>query len=396
MKKIKHRSYAALLLALGLLLGMGLYLWRFATQGRDWVNFRANQNVYQAGTLVSGVVTDRHGEILADVRDGGRVWSEDWETRIACLHAVGDESGNIGTGALSAFADELSGYSVLAGATGGGGTVTLSIDAGLNRAAYEALGVRKGAVLLSDYTTGEVLCMMSSPSYDPAMGFDGSDPYYDGVWLNRCLSVRYTPGSVFKLVTVAAAIEQIEDLNRRVFSCGGSVTVDGNEIVCTGVHGEQTIEQALANSCNCAFAELSLEVGGETLARYAERFGLTGQLDLSGVSTAAGNFDAGGDGSAELAWSGIGQYTDLVCPAALLRYVGAVANGGVAVGPVLEKSGRAPRTRLLAADTAETVKAMMSYNVAYGYGNRNFPNLKLCAKTGTAEVGDGTSHAWFA
>ena len=101
-------------------------------------------------------------------------------------------------------------------------------------------------------------------------------------------------------------------------------------------------------------------------------------------------------GSADLAWSGIGQYTDLVCPAALLRYASAIANGGVAKGPVLLAGARAPSARLLDSDTADTLKAMMSYNVAWGYGTWNFPGLNLCAKTGTAEVGDGTSHAWFA
>ena len=396
MKRVTHRSYAALLLAIALLLGTGIYVWRFATRGRDWVNFRANENVYQAGSLAVGTVTDRNGMILADVEDGNRVWSDDWAARIACLHAVGDESGNIGTGALTAFADQLAGYSVLSGAGGAGGTLTLSIDAELNKTAYSALGGRKGAVLVSDYTTGEVLCMVSSPSYDPATGFDINDSYYDGVWLNRCLSAAYTPGSVFKLVTMAAAIEHIDGLSRRTFHCEGSVTVDGNEITCTAVHGDQTVEQALANSCNCAFAELSLELGGRRLKEYADKLGLTEQLRLSGVHTAAGNFDAGAKGSADLAWSGIGQYTDLVCPAALLRYASAIANGGVAKGPVLLAGARAPSARLLDSDTADTLKAMMSYNVAWGYGTWNFPGLNLCAKTGTAEVGDGTSHAWFA
>ncbi|MBR1497650.1 MAG: penicillin-binding protein [Oscillospiraceae bacterium] len=395
MKKVKRRSYAALLLAVALLAGMGLYVWRFAVQGRDWVNFRANQNVFDSGTLAAGTVLDREGVMLADVAEGLRIWSEDETTRISCLHAVGDAGGNIGTGALTAFADRLTGYSVLTGAGGGSGELKLSIDAALNNTAWNALAGRKGAVLLSDYTTGEVLCMVSSPSYDTVTGFDIGDDYYDGVYLNRCLSASYTPGSVFKLVTAAAAIEHIDALNRRVFHCEGSVTVDGNEIVCTAAHGDQTIEQALANSCNCAFAELSLELGGQRLAQYAEDLGLTRRLSLSGVGTLPGHFEAGAAGSAALAWSGIGQYTDLVCPAGLLRFVGAIANGGVACGPVLLAGERASTERILDTATADTLKAMMSYNVAWSYGGWNFPGLKLCAKSGTAEIGDGTSHAWF-
>lgn len=394
MKTIKRRSYAVLILAVALLLGLGLYIWRFAAEGRNWVDFRVNGNVFQNGVPVSGTVTDRNGLILASAEDGAWTWAADAGTRAACLHAVGDAEGNIGTGALTVFADTLSGYSVVSGVTGAG-TVRLSIDAALNETAYAALAGRKGAVLLSDYTTGEILCMVSSPGYDPAAGFDESDPYYDGVWLNRALSAAYTPGSVFKLVTLAAAVERVPDLYERDFVCAGSVTVDGNAITCPSAHGTQTIEQTLANSCNCAFAELGLELGGDTLQNYAEKFGLTASLSVSGISTASGNFDAAEDDSADLAWSGIGQSTDLVCPTAFLRYVGAIANDGKAAEPVLLANARKESGRLLSSDTAEALKAMMNYNVVSSYGTWNFPGLTLCAKSGTAEVGDGSSHAWF-
>lgn len=397
MKKIKRRAWSALLLALALLFGTGVYVWRFAHSYRQWINFSANENLFQNGTLALGTVTDRNGVVLAAVSDGKRVFADSAATRTACLHAVGDAAGNIGTGALTAFADRLTGYSLLTGATSqGGGTVTLSLDERLNRMAWNALAGRRGAVLLMNYKTGELLCMVSSPSYDPNVGFDATNTWYEGVWLNRCLSAAYTPGSVFKLVTLAAAVEHIRDLDARRFTCTGSVTVDGNELVCSGVHGEQTVEQALANSCNCAFAELSLELGGETLRQYAERFGLTRQLQVSGIWTAAGRFEASPAGSADLAWSGIGQSTDLVSPVALLRLVAAIANGGTAREPSLLHGVSGGSARLMRADTAQRLAAMMHYNVVSSYGAWNFPNLDLCAKTGTAEVGDGTSHAWFA
>ena len=395
MKKVKRRAGSALLLALALLLGLGVYTYRFATEGPDWVSFRANRNVYRNGTLVAGTVTDRSGVILADVSDGERVYAGDAATRIATLHAVGDAEGNIGTGALTAFAGQLSGYSPVTGVSTGSGTVTLSIDAELCKTAYEALAGRKGAVLVSDYTTGEILCMVSSPSYDPTVGFDLNDSAYDGAFLNRCLSVTYTPGSVFKLVTLAAALENIDGLEHRTFTCTGSKVVDGNTITCTAVHGDQTVEQALAHSCNIAFAELSLALGGETLQRYADKFGFTEPLAVSGISTAKGNFDAAADGSADLAWSGIGQSTDLICPAALLRYVSAIANGGTVFEPSLRSGERVKTTRVLDADTAGRLKEMMNYNVVSYYGAEEFAGLTLCAKSGTAEVGDGTSHAWF-
>ena len=395
MKIVKRRSWIALILAFALLFGMGVYVRRYAVDGGRWVQIAANENLYENGCLLAGTVTDRHGTVLADITDGERSYADDALTRISCLHTVGDAAGNIGSGALKVMSERLSGYNPVTGVTTGGGEVTLSIDAQLCAVAYTALAGRKGAVLLADYTTGEILCMVSSPSYDPTLGFDEADPWYSSVYINRAIGAAYAPGSVFKLVTLAAAIETMDDLYTRTFSCAGSTLVGGSTVQCTGSHGSQTIEQALANSCNCAFAEISLALGGETLKKYADKLGFTGPLSLNGITTAAGNFDAAAAGSPDLAWSGIGQSTDLVSPYAMLRYVSAVAAGGTFTEPTVLHGEPGGKTKLLTADTAQAIKAMMHYNVVNSYGEWNFPGLALCAKSGTAEVGDGTSHAWF-
>ena len=360
MKRIQRRAYSALLVALLLLAGMGVYVWRFAADSRDWAGFSANQAVYENGRVVTGTVADRSGLLLATVVDGKRVFSYDESLRTACVHAVGDREGNIGTGALRLFAEAPSGYSPVTGLAPQGGTVALSIDAQLSAAAYAALEGRRGAAAVMDYTTGELLCLVSSPAFDPDVGIDETDSRYEGAYLNRCISAAYPPGSVFKLVTLAAAIENISDLYERRFDCAGSLTVDGNTVSCTGVHGSQTIEQALANSCNCAFASLALELGGETLSRYAAQLGLSGQLRLNGAVTTPGRCDSFPNGSAALAWSGVGQATDLVCPLAMRRLCAAIANGGTAAEPTMLRGERAEKTRLLAAGTAEQLKRMMN------------------------------------
>lgn len=395
MKRVKSRATAALIIAALVLAGCIAYVIEFMDNGSQWVMYSANQSVYENGVLSAGTVTDRNGTLLARSQNGVYFYADDADTRAACLHAVGDFAGNIGTGALTAFADALAGYSPVGGVKKDGGTVALSIDARLNRTAYSALAGRRGAVLLMDYTTGEILCMVSAPNYDPNTGFDPDDSRYEGAYLNRCLSASYTPGSVYKLVTLAAAIENIDGLYERSFYCSGSEDVAGIAVKCTGVHGWQTIEQALANSCNCAFAQISLELGADTLAEYSRKLGFDCVLELNGIPTKAGSFEKAASGSADLAWSGIGQYTDLVCPYAMLRYVSAIANGGAAEGPTLLRGRGGAATRLLGADTAEKIKRMMSYNVVYSYGEWNFPGLALCAKSGTAERGDGASNSWF-
>ena len=99
--------------------------------------------------------------------------------------------------------------------------------------------------------------------------------------------------------------------------------------------------------------------------------------------------------SASMAWSGIGQYNDLVCPYAMMRLAGAYANGGTVVEPsLLGQSSKT--TQLVSADTAQKIASMMNYNVVYHYGQNRFPGLNISAKTGTAEVGDGkAAHGWF-
>ena len=385
MKKVKRRATAALLIAALLVVGLAVYLVRLADDGGAWAS-------YFSGGTPGGTILDRNGVVLYSSDEDGYSFAEDWSTRVSCYHLLGDPNGNVRTGALRQFRDRLAGYSFVEGATSGK-TISLSVDSTLNVTAYSALAGRSGAVMLMDYTTGEVLCMVSSPGDDPEN--PSSEPA-DGTYLNKCLSSSFTPGSVFKLVTLAAAIDNIPDLFERSLWCEGEMIVDGALLTCTGSHGSQTIEQALANSCNCAFGTLALELGPELMAEYAEKLGMTASLQLDGMDVLPGSFTKGEAGSVGLAWSGVGQYEDLVCPYAMLRYVSAIANGGSVYEPTLLGHGSLDReTDLLSAETAQRIAEMMNYNVQNAYGSWVFPGLDVSAKTGTAEVGDGTSHAWM-
>lgn len=386
MKKVKNRSWASLLIALLLVVGLAVYLVKLADNGGAWATY------FNGGTP-GGTILDRNGVTLYSSTEDGVSWAADYTTRLSCYHLIGDSTGNVRTGALRQFRDRLTGYSFISG-TSSGKTLQLTVDSSLNAAAYNALAGRDGAVMLIDYTTGEILCMVSTPADDPS---NPSAAPADGTYLNKCLSASFVPGSVYKLVTLAAAIENIPDLFERSFWCEGSSVVSGAVLNCTGSHGSQTIEQALANSCNCAFGEIALELGADTLAEYAEKLGITQELTLDGMTVTPGSFDKAEAGSIGLAWSGIGQYNDLVVPYALVRYVCAIANGGSILEPtLLGHGGLDGETELLSADTAARIAEMMNNNVQTAYGGQwTFPGLNVSAKTGTAEVGDGTSHAWM-
>ena len=386
MKKVKNRAWSSLLIALLLVVGLGVYLVKLADNGGAWAS-------YFSGGTPGGTILDRNGVTLYSSTEDGVSYTSDYTTRLACYHLIGDRTSNIRTGALRQFRDLLSGYSFINGSSSGK-TLQLTVDSSLNTVAYNALAGRNGAVMLIDYTTGEVLCMVSTPADDPT---NPSGSPAEGTYINKCLSASFVPGSVYKLVTLAAAIENIPDLFERTFWCEGSSVVGGAVLNCTGSHGNQTIEQALANSCNCAFGAIALELGADTLAEYAEKLGITQELEMDGITIPAGNFDKAEAGSIGLAWSGIGQYNNLVVPYALVRYVAAIANGGSVYEPTLLGHGSLDReTQLLSADTAARIAEMMNHNVQTAYGGQyTFPGLNVSAKTGTAEVGDGTSHAWM-
>ena len=402
MIRVKNRAISALILAIIMILGIAFYSVKFVLKGSDWVSAAFNVSAFNGGTF-----TDRNGIMLAAIDNGKRVYSAGAETRRAVLHTVGDASGFIGTGTLTLFASELIGYNTLTGVysrTGEGETVELTIDAKLAVEAYKALDGRRGTVMVMNYKTGEVLCMVSSPTFDPTdpPKTINTDPKYEGVYINRAISAAYIPGSTFKLLTAAAAIEGIADVSSRVFTCTGSLKTGTGTVTCNSVHGEVTFSEALAVSCNCAFGELALELGADTLEKYAVNYGLTERTTVGGITTAKGHFDKAEPDTADLAWSGIGQYNDSVCPAAMLRFVGAIANDGVAVDMGLISKGvlsslvPSGSKRIMKEDTARQLNEMMDYKNRSAGIRSGFPGLEIHAKTGTAEVGgDDKPHAWF-
>ena len=399
-----------LLILLG---GLLFFLWEYVTQAEKWVSFSGSPHLYNSSNIGCGTITDRSGNLLLDISQG-RTYSEDANTRKSTLHWLGDKNGFISASTVSTYAASMVGYDRVNGvynASGEGGNARLTISAKVQNAALEAMGNRKGTVGVYNYKTGEILCAVTSPSYDPDNVPDIANDTtgaYDGVYVNRFFSATYTPGSIFKVLTTAAALEQVAGIADQTFYCEGSTIVDGELITCTGVHGTQTLGQALSNSCNVAFAEITQQVGRENMEAYVEKAGIRSRLSLDGVTTAAGNFDVSDASVPSLAWSGIGQYTDLVNPCQYMVFMGMIANGGEAALPHLMqqitegssvkyeaktemlKSGLAP-------STTELIARMMRDNVVNSYGTGLFPDVEVCAKSGTAETGEGKApNAMFA
>jgi len=309
--------------------------------------------------------------------------------------------GNVGTGALTAFASDLMGFDLITGSysvRSQGREVRLTIDSRLNATALRALDGRRGVVIVSNYKTGEILCMVSNPTFDPANPpTDVNTPALEGVYLNRAIQSAYTPGSTFKLLTAAAAIERIPNVYDLTFNCRGEMQIGSDLLICPGEHGRIGIERGMQVSCNIVYGELALAIGGNHLENLAEKVGLSTRTRVDGIQTASGNFDRAPLGSVNLAWSGVGQYTNTVCPASMLRFVGAIANEGNAAelhyrqrtGPASIVPARTQR--LLSRSTASQLGNLIEIQ-----NRQNFPGLEIHAKSGTAQVGGGNNpHAWY-
>lgn len=381
-----------LLLAALVVCGMGVYLVRYVEHGKDWALYFSRAN-----SGASGQLTDRNGIVLAYFDETNRVYSPDRITRAANYHVTGDYWGRTGTGILSRLMDTNGGFSLLTGTTHSMSNKQLSLtyDARLNDVIYKAIGEwASGCMMVCNYRTGELLGMVSTPSVDP---LDTKGEQRDGAFINRCISASFTPGSIFKLVTAAAAIERLSDLDNRRWYCEDEYKIAGVPFRCVADHYTQDFEQALANSCNVAFAQIAVALGQNTMIDYVRKYGFLDNHSIDGITTAKGSYPLEFVGDPETGWSGIGQSTDMVVPYSMLRFLCAVANHGMLVEPHFLPDDTPQITELVRPATADRLKRMMRQNAVWHYDSDNlFPGLNICAKTGTAELGEGVEdHSWF-
>jgi len=399
MKKMSKRAILCLVMSLVLVSGMLFFCVDYGLKGDDWASFPANENVFNDGIITKGTVTDRNGVVLFNATPDYYSYADDYSVRVATLHSLGDISGNISTGVLSNYQKELLNYNPFFGVNSKKeGTVVMNLDSDICAYAYSLLDGRKGTIGVYNYKTGEIICNVSTPTYDPEYPIsieDAESEYYSGVYLNKLLSGEYTPGSIMKIVTAYAAIENIEDIYERKFTCEGSMEINGEEIVCEGTHGEISFEEALSVSCNCAFAQISQLLDSETMAEYIEKAGLTQSYIVGKNETAKGSYQLENVTECDKAWTAIGQHKDLINPCNYMVFLGAIANDGIAVSPTLVSSDNSSSHRIMSEDTAKKLQQMLIRNVEVQYTGYYFGDYTVGAKSGSAEVGTEYTNAMF-
>lgn len=424
---IRRSIRQAALFFLGLLvLLFGYVTYLQVIAGNSLAFHPLNRRTAEASRKVErGQIVDSQGNVLAVSKlSAQKEYHREYPYDTLFAHIVGYDNPKYGkTGVESSYDRYLSGQinpERRLGAisqlftSSAGNTITLTLDTRLQQAAYQALGARRGAIVVISPQTGAILAMVSRPSFDPntlEADWDTISQAANSPLLNRAAQGLYPPGSIIKvLVAEAALAERVTNVNRQ-FTCTGSLKI-GSDYTLPEVnhqaHGKVTLEQALALSCNITFGQLALDLGRDKMAKHYERYGLTQPLagDIAVSASRLPDFARLSDG--DLAQAGIGQGSLLVTPLRMAMLVSTFANKGTIMKPYLVQKVTASDGTILKetspekwlspvdAKIAGQVADMMVTVVNKGTGNKAaLRGIEVAGKTGTAENPHGASHAWF-
>lgn len=305
-----------------------------------------------------------------------------------------------------------------------GGNAATTVKASMQRAAYEGLGGKRGAVAAVEPSTGRILALVSSPSYDPGV-LSGTGSAVSGAWsrlnadpaqpmLNRAIRETYPPGSAFKIVTAAAALDTgvVSDVDAPTdtpdpYVLPGTSRVLPNEVPNCG---DASLAYAIQWSCNTVLANLGVEVGTARMLDAVRKFGFNDAGLRIPSRVVKSNFDRSMSED-QLALSSIGQFDTRATPLQMAMVAAAVANGGelrypylvdrttTADGDVVSVAGQRSYAQAMNPATAQQLQQLMVDVVEKGTGeNAAIPGARVGGKTGTAQHGvnnAGTPYAWF-
>ncbi|MEV1083100.1 penicillin-binding transpeptidase domain-containing protein [Streptomyces sp. NPDC050211] len=306
------------------------------------------------------------------------------------------------------------------------GNVVTTIEPDVQKAAYEALGDKKGAAVAIDPKTGKILGVVSTPSYDPTSLTDADtagtawkqlNADSDKPLTNRALRQPLPPGSTFKLVVAAAALEDglYSSVDEKTdspnpYPLPGTTRTLDNENASAPCENA-TIRTALQYSCNNVFGKMAVDLGQDKLKSMAEKFGFNDETQDVPVRAYPSVYPSGMD-KAQTALTGIGQFDVTATPLQMAMVSAAIANGGELVTPhmvseITDSGGDALEnyddntntTRIVSSDTAEQLQSAMETVVSKGTGtNAQISGATVGGKTGTAQHGENNSktpYAWF-
>ena len=392
--------------------------------GGRWVANPHNPRISsQKQEVIMGTVRDRDGTVLAYTDEtGARRYHNSRDTRMAVSQVVGDSSGKVSTGVDTFHAQYMLGFrssifervgDAITGTPQRGDDIQLTISERLSRYISEQFPEgKRGAVVVLNYKTGEILSMVSMPQFDPVNLSPALSDEAAGALINRATQGLYPPGSTFKIVTMASALENLPDLRDFAFDCTGYYPVGNYSVTESSGHGVQSLSDAFANSCNTTFAALSQDLGYTMLGQTAEKLGFNENFMFGDLIVYNSSYPIDDLSAEDLAWSSIGQGRVLATPMHMALIASMIANGGVmnephllreittAQGGTRKLPGSFIGTRVLSESVAERLEKEMVRVVKSGTGTRAAlgNGYVVAGKTGSAEASNDKTietHAWF-
>lgn len=306
-----------------------------------------------------------------------------------------------------------------------GASVQLTIQPKIQKAAYDALGNQRGAVVALDPKTGKVLALVSKPSFDPnaiadhgkgVSAYDALSSRTVNPLVNRAIGGDLNPpGSTFKIITSSAAFESGKYTPSSKFPSPTSYRLPGTDTIIQNADGEfcgaektASIATALSLSCNIPFAQLGQKLGDDALRTQAEKFGFDKALSIP-LKVTPSTYPSAQLDSAQTAQTAFGQYEDRATPMQMAMVAAAIGNGGVEMKPNLVEKVVSPSLEItqpfspeelgrpVSEKTASQVKAMMVSSVDNGAArNARIEGVAVAGKTGTAQNGANDPYTlWF-
>lgn len=392
--------------------------------GGRWVANPHNPRISsQKQHVIMGTVTDRDGTVLAYTdENGSRRYHANRDTRMAVSQVIGDSGGKASTGVDTFHAQYMLGFrssvvervmDAVTGTPQRGDDIRLTISERLSRYISEQFPEgKRGAVVVLNYQTNEILSMVSMPQFDPTNVSAALSDEAAGALINRATQGLYPPGSTFKIVTMASALENLPDLDDFGFDCTGYYPVGNYSVTEKEGHGVQSLSDAFASSCNTTFAALSQELGYTMLGQTAEKLGFNENFMFGDLIVYNSSYPIDNLSPEDLAWSSIGQGRVLATPMHMALIASAIANGGVMYEPRLVAAITTAQggeralpsspagTRVLDSGVAARLEKEMVRVVKSGTGTRAALDngYVVAGKTGSAEASNDKSiesHAWF-
>ena len=391
-----------------------VYLGHFvATSEQDMINnsYNSRQQILLSRNY-RGSIYSRDGDVLAEtILDADEEETRNYPYKNLFSHIVGySTQGRMGVEALANYYLINTNTSLsnkvkndTAGKKNPGDNVYTTLDVQIQQVANDQLDIYRGAIIVTEVSTGKILAMVSHPDFDPNTIPEIWDDLIDNdsstVLLNRATQGLYPPGSTFKIITSTAALESHAVSQNDRFYCPGYKIVDDRRIRCHKIsgHGSESFVEGLMNSCNPVFIETGLRTGVQVMYQYFDRLGLMEKsgIDLPGeASSIMHQIDNVGD--VELATISFGQSFQIT-PIQMLRAVSAVINGGKLITPhfgvrIVDAEGNMIRlhyneeAHVIGSEVSDTMKALLEKVISEGTGKKCFiEGYRIGGKTATSQ-----------